>query len=326
VAVDGFWSGITRRKSVTKAKKYKRKIELILIDTLILLGRCLPRRAGMKLFTLLGAAASRIFKEDRSIAVRNLSTAFPDSPAIIHSAIVDAMYRTIGKNIYEFLNVQDSSKERLHSIIDKIEGESYLRQTFQEGRGIIAITGHIGCWELLGAHLVSRGYPVSVVARSLSQDKWQDAIESIRASVGVETINRDSGARAMLRSLRKGRILGVLMDQHTRVKGVYVPFFGHPAHTTIAVAKLAMISGAIILPMAIYINSRNKHVVRVLAPIDANREGLVRKDAVRVVTGECSQAIEKLIRYDPKQWIWWHDRWPNSNNNESLELEYAIRN
>ncbi len=278
----------------------------------------------MKFFTLLGAVASRIFKEDRSIAVRNLSTAFPDSPTVIHSAIVDAMYRTIGKNIYEFLNIQDSSKERLHTIVEKVEGEGYLRETFQEGRGVIAITGHIGCWELLGAHLVSSGYPVSVVARTLSQNKWQGSIESIRSSVGVETIDRDSGARAMLQSLRRSRILGVLMDQHTRVRGVYVPFFGQPAHTPIGVAKLAMISGAKILPMAIYINSKNKHVIRVLAPIDARREGLSRNDAVQVVTAECSQAIEKLIRYDPKQWIWWHNRWPNKDKG-IMELDYAIR-
>jgi KDO2-lipid IV(A) lauroyltransferase len=257
--------------------------------------------------------------------MRNLATAFPDTPAPIHAAIVGAMYRTVGKNIYEFLNIRGSSPGRLRSLVKKVEGEAYLRETFRENRGVIAITGHIGCWELLGAYLVSLGYSVSVVARSLSQDKWQEDIEAIRRSVGVETIDRDGGGRAMRQALRDGRILGVLMDQHTRLDGIQVPFFGQPTHTPSSVAKLAIISGAKILPMAIYIQPDNAHLIRVLPPIETRREGVSRETAVRILTGECSQAIERLIRYDPKQWIWWHQRWPKRDDLEVLELDYAIR-
>ncbi len=255
--------------------------------------------------------------------MENMTVAFPNSAPLLRAAMIRAMYRTLGANVYEFLNIEGASRSRIESLIEDIEGESFLVDALKEGKGIIAITGHIGCWELLGAYLVSRGYTVSVVAKSLSQAKWQERLETIRFSVGVKTINRDSGAREMLQALRNGEILGILIDQNTRVNGLYVPFFKKLAHTPSAVAKLAIFSGARIVPMAIYLNSRGKHVVRILEPITSPDASTDRAKAVEAITAECSLAIETLIRYDPKQWIWWHDRWPQK---EQMEVNYATRN
>ncbi|NIM20352.1 MAG: hypothetical protein GTO51_08995 [Candidatus Latescibacteria bacterium] len=304
-------------------KFLKRKIAIFLIDALILLARILPRRLGMKVFSALGRAASHVFQTDRRKAMENLSIAFPETAPMLRAAITRAMYITLGENIYEFFNLEGSSRGRIKGLVDTIEGEPFLRDAFNEGKGVIAITGHIGCWELLGAHLVSRGYPVTVVARSLQERKWQKRIQAIRSSVGVASIDRDSSAREMLKPLRRGEILGVLMDQKTRVSGLFVPFFNKPAHTPSGVAKLSAISGAKIVPMAIYMDSNSKHLIRILEPISPPPRRGDREKGIRNVTSACSQAIEKLIRYDPKQWIWWHDRWSAT---ERAELDYAVQN
>jgi KDO2-lipid IV(A) lauroyltransferase len=290
-------------------RKFERYFVYFFIYLLILLARASPRRSGMKLFSNLGRTASMIFQHDRRKALHNLSIAFPKAPALMREAMVLAMYKTLGQNIYEFLNLKGTRGERIESRIDSVENEEYLQAALDKGNGVIAITGHIGCWELLAAYLVSRGHSVSVVARQLRDDKWQEWVGSIRSSLGVSTINRDNSAREMLDVLRNRGILGVLMDQNTRVSGYYVPFFNKPAHTSSGVAKLAAISGAPIVPMAIYLSPNSKHVVRVLEPIWFPTGCADKARAVESVTAACAKAVEELIRLDPKQWIWWHDRW-----------------
>jgi KDO2-lipid IV(A) lauroyltransferase len=290
-------------------RKFERYLVYLSIYLLILIARATPRRVGMKLFSVLGRTAAMIFRHDRRKAMHNLSIAFPKAPAKMREAMMFAMYKTLGQNIYEYLNLQGSPAGRIESRIDSVENGHYLRDALDAGKGVIAITGHIGCWELLAAYLVSRGHSVSVVARQLRDDKWQEWVGSIRSSLGVSTIIRDNGAREMLDVLRNRGILGVLMDQNTRLSGYYVPFFGRPAHTSSGAAKLAAISGAPIVPMAIYLSPDAKHVVRVLKPIDFPAGCADKARAIESVTAACAGAIEELIRLDPKQWIWWHDRW-----------------
>jgi KDO2-lipid IV(A) lauroyltransferase len=270
-----------------------------------------PRQVGMKIFALLGKTASKIFGHDRRKALRNLAIAFPEAPPMVRKAMMLAMYKTLGENIYEFLNLKGNKGRQIASLIDTVEGEEHLRDAIADGNGIIAITGHIGCWELLAAYLVSQGHSISVVARQLRDDKWQEWVESVRSSLGISMIDRDSGAREMIKVLRNKEILGVLMDQKTRVSGYFVPFFNKPAHTPSGVAKLAAMSGAKIVPMAIYMTPGYRHIIRILEPISFPHDAQDRSAAVEAVTAACSKAIEDLIRSDPKQWIWWHDRWAN---------------
>jgi len=295
-------------------RKFEKYLIYFFIYWLILLARVCPRRCGMKLFSMLGKTAGVIFRHDRRKALSNLSIAFPETPGMMREAMVRAMYKTLGENIYEFLNLKGITGKRIDSLIDAVEGEEHLRNAFDGGKGIIAITGHIGCWELLAAYLVRRGYSVSVVARRLRDGKWQEWVESIRSSLGITMIDRDDGARQMLDVIRSGGILGVLMDQNTKGRGHFVPFFNKPAHTSLGTAKLAAISGAKIVPMAIYLTPDYKHIVRILEPISIPDGGPDKSRAVEAVTAACARAVEDLIRFDPKQWIWWHDRWARRQN------------
>ena len=156
----------------------------------------------MKLFSHLGKIASKIFGVDRRKAMQNLSIAFPEAPAMVRRAMTTAMYKTLGQNVFEFLKLKGISERRIQSLVESVDGEEHLRRAAAEGKGVIAITGHIGCWELLAAYLVSRGYSVSVVARRLRDDKWQQWVESIRTSLKISIIDRDNGARETRSSSR----------------------------------------------------------------------------------------------------------------------------
>lgn len=271
--------------------------------------RSIPRGAGLKFFSAVGMTASRIFRQDRDRAVANLALAFPESPASVRLALASATFKTLGKNFYEFLNLEGSSRERLSGLVEKVEGRENLDEALKIGKGIIVITGHIGCFELLAGYFAHEGYPLNVIGREIWEKRLNEKLVNIRASMGYTTIDRDTGGKEALRVLRDGEALAVLIDQHTRVSGIYVPFFNRPAHTPTGVARLAVQTGAPVVPMAIYMRHNGRHEIRILPRIEPPEKTLDKNQKIEELTRRCSLAIEQLIRYDPKQWVWFHDRW-----------------
>jgi KDO2-lipid IV(A) lauroyltransferase len=294
---------------VKKTKKLKRNFEVLAFTGLMGLARRLPRGSGLRVFSVIGATAGRLFTEDRRRALDNLALAFPEIPRPIREALATAVFKTVGRNFFEFLNLEGSSRERLASLVVKVEGQEHMDEAIAMGRGVIVITGHIGCWELLAGYYAARGHAVSVVGRELWEKRLNERLLKIRGSLGYRTIDRDSGAKEMIRALKDRHLLAVLIDQRTRVSGIYVPFFNRPAYTPVGVAKLALATKAPILPVAIYMNHNSRHEVRVLAPVEVPDAGLGREQRVQELTRRCSVAVEELVRYDPKQWVWFHDRW-----------------
>ncbi len=294
-------------------KRIKRIGEFALVEALRRTARMLPRPVGPAVFAGIGDLAGRLRVRDRRRAADNLARAFPTMPAPAREAMVRAMYRALGRNAWEFLALEGASPEAVRARVTRVDGAAFMEAAASEGRGVIAVTGHIGCWELLAAYFAATGYRVSVVARRLRIERLNARLVAMRASVGVRTLDRDADARAMIETLRAGGALGVLIDQHTRVSGEYVPFFGRPAHTPTGVARLAMLTGAPLVPMASYRCRDGCYAIRVLPPIRARRipaaDRARRRDEVIRVTAACSAALEELIRHDPTQWVWFHDRW-----------------
>jgi KDO2-lipid IV(A) lauroyltransferase len=295
--------------TVKKSKKIKRNLEVLVFNGLTLLARSLPRGAGLTLFSVIGTTASRVFRKDRDRAMSNLAQAFPDTPKTVRTALAGAMFKTLGKNFFEFLNLEGSSKARIAGLVEKVEGKEHLDDAIELDRGLIVITGHIGCFELLAAYFARQGYPLSVVGRELWEKRLNERLVGIRESMGYKTIDRDTGGKDVLRVLRRGEVLAVLIDQHTRVSGIYVPFFNRPAHTPTGVARLSISTGAPVLPMAIYMRHNGRHAIRILPRIVPPEKTMDKNKKIEELTRRCSLAIEELVRYDPKQWVWFHDRW-----------------
>jgi len=232
------------------------------------------------------------------------------------------MFKCLGANGFDALRLAGASEAELSDLIGEVHGLPILEEAYGRGKGLIVITGHIGCWELLPACFIQHGYITTVVARQLPNRFLNDYVVSARASVGVRTVDRNANPREMLKVLHNGEVLGVLIDQHTSVAGTYVPFFNRPAYTPTGVAKLSVLTGAPILPMAIFATREGKHDVRVSPPIDIPENRGDRDEQIRELTAACSLAVENLIRIDPKQWVWFHNRW---RGEPARDLEYAVQ-
>jgi KDO2-lipid IV(A) lauroyltransferase len=306
---------------VKHRKFFKRKCEYWLIKGVEGLAKATPRRIGHALFSWLGGLVGRLFKKDRQRALDNLAIAFPGSPRMVREAMLAAMFKNLGKNAFDFLNLKNATPDDLASIVEEVRGMEHFQRADALGRGVIVITGHIGCWELMPPYFASLGHLVTVVARRMKVDKLNEELVAIRSSVGVTTVDRDASPREMIRPLKRGGILGVLIDQHTSVGGMYVPFFGKPAFTPTGVAKLACLLGSPIVPMADFLGRDGKHTIQVLPPIMPPDDLSDKAAAVEKLTIECSLAVEQLIRIDPKQWVWFHHRWrePEDERNGNVE-------
>ncbi|MFA4948088.1 MAG: lysophospholipid acyltransferase family protein [Candidatus Krumholzibacteriia bacterium] len=289
-------------------RKIRRWAAYLFIQALILCTRIMPRRRGLAFFAFLGAAAYRFYREDRERALRNLALAFPRSDPVIISAMARGCFTAIARNAYDALRLAYIPKEKILRLCT-VEGEEHMAGVLRSGRGVIGVTGHIGCWELLAAYFSSKGYPVSVIYRDMRDRGLESMLVGMRRRHGVSSIPRGASAVSAYKVLKRGEILALLIDQDIDVDGLFVPFFGVPAHTPRGAAAFALRSGAAVVPIAIHMQPDGSHRVTVLPELAKPSADLPEGERIDELTRSCAQAVEGLIRIYPQQWVWFHDRW-----------------
>ena len=269
------------------------------------------RRASM-LGSSLGGFTRWLLRGPRAVARGQLAMALPQLAPAEHDRIIADMFRGLGRSMAEIILMDEIAADIDHWV--ESEGLDILDQALAKGRGVIVVTGHVGNWELLAAFLGLKNYPVTAIATPVKGEALNQENIDLRRRVGVETVPRDGAgsAKAILRTLRAGRILGILMDQDTRGKGVVVPFFGRPAFTPVGPDALAWRTGAAVVGIFIHRGPQGRHRVRVRElplPDRGSESGEARAAWQEEATARFNLAIEDEIRERPDEWVWWHERW-----------------
>ncbi len=265
----------------------------------------LPVPAGLALGRALGVGAHAVLALPRGLALEQLATAFPELDLEARRAIVRDTFRHAGQSFVE-LALWPKLVRRPGYVA--IEGLAVLDGALAASRGVIAVTGHTGNWELLAASVAARGYPVTVVARRVNDDRFDALVTRFRRSVGLEVLVRDDPqfVSAVRDALARNRIVAMLIDQDTRGAGVFVPFFGRPAHTPPGAALLALRARVPVVTVFIERRPAGGHLIRFHpVPPPPSR---TRAD-VEQLTATLTAAIECQIRRAPAEWVWWHERW-----------------
>jgi KDO2-lipid IV(A) lauroyltransferase len=207
-----------------------------------------------------------------------------------------------------------SSVDRLLPTV-AIEGREHLDAAMHAAGCALAITAHLGSWELLNLAPALIDHPVSIVVRPLDAGWLDPLVARARQCAGMEVIAKRHAARPMLEALRRHRIL----DQNaSRREGSFVPFFGRLASTSRSAAVLSLRTGAPIVPVFIRREHQVRHVIRVEPalprPVSSGEEAIIE------LTTSCTVAIERAIRRTPEQWLWVHDRWRTRPRDNSVML------
>ena len=295
---------------VRLSRRHRRGLAFGAVRALAGIARLLPRRGALGLF----GGAGRLFFElgldrhGRERALENLRRVFGDTMDERDiRRLCGRAYSMLARSAADALRLGGLTREAAERLVEA-RGIERLEAAYREGRGVICVTGHIGNWELLGAYCSLQGYPVSVVATSLRDPRFDEMIVGIRESVGIDNIPRGASPRRLVSALRRGRILGILMDQNTAVAGIPADFLGTEAHTPVGPASLALATGAVVLPMAIYWIDGARYVVEVGERVPVERTGDRDRD-LREVTERLNRELSRFILEHPDQWVWMHDRW-----------------
>jgi KDO2-lipid IV(A) lauroyltransferase len=194
-----------------------------------------------------------------------------------------------------------------------------LEAALARGKGVVFISGHVGNWELLARRVARAGFPSQSIAKETTDPRLTALVERFRAQGGVRSIWRgqEGAARAMLRALKAGEILGLLIDQDTRVQSLFVPFFGELAATPRAAADLALRTGAAVVVGFCQREGEGYRLWMEEVPYTAGDD---READALALTTALSQRIEAAIRRAPEQWVWMHQRWKTRPPRAAAEL------
>ncbi len=285
--------------------KIEHLIARVVLGALGALPRPLARAAGMALLW----PATWLLGRFRRVAHRNLSIAFPELNGTERRRLIRRMYRNLGRMTAEFAHFPHLTRENISRVIVYDGFENYA-EALQRGRGVLFLTGHVGAWELAAfAHSVY-GHPLNVVIRALDNPLLNDLVNRYRALGGNRIIDKREFLRGFLEALKRNEAVGILMDQNSsEQEGAFVDFFGVPACTNTGIARIALRTGAAVVPgFALWDEERGRYRLRFDPPLELVRTGDERAD-IAANTQLFTSALERHIRRHPDQWLWIHRRW-----------------
>jgi KDO2-lipid IV(A) lauroyltransferase len=277
---------------------------LLFIKTL----RLMPRRPALAMMGRLGRLAFLLAKGPRQRTIDHLAGVYgreKSRPEIIKLArAVFIHFATVAADMLRLPNLIRNDLNRLVTA----RGTEHLDRAFKEGKGVIILTCHFGNWEVMAAWLARNGYPMKAVGTALFDPRLDKLLIEIRTSAGNTAITRGKATRDIIRALKKGEAVGILIDQDTKSEGVFVNFFGRPAHTPSGPAILARRLDVPIIPVFMYLNSEMHYELECLPPLPQVRTTDEAAD-ITTNTQKISDVYEAMIRRFPEQWVWMHKRW-----------------
>ena len=219
-------------------------------------------------------------------------------------ALVWSAWLSFARGVLDTTQVMHYSRQQILATVS-LEGEDHIKRALEKGKGVLALSAHLGSFTMIGARLAAGGFPFSVVVKQPPDERFARLVDAYRAQIGIQTISakpRREAVRGILRALRNNRIVLVIADEF-KSGDVMVDFLGTKAPAPRGPATLALRTGAITLPMFATRGSDGALTLSVGAPIaPLEREDL--EASVVATTALYTNYIEAAIRKHPDQWNW----------------------
>ena len=280
--------------------------------------RSLARATGAMVARVLLAVTPKL----RKTAEFNLRLAFPEWSEARRNETLRGMTRSLGWMAAEFAQLPRYKRENIEEVI-VLDGHENFLEGQRRGKGVLFLTAHIGAWELSSYAHALYGYPLRYMARPLDNERLDALVNRYRGLSGNAPIFKNESARAMLKILKEAGTVGILADQNTMPQeGVFVDFFGTPACTTAGLARVALHTGAAVVPgYAVWDAGLGKYRLRFEPPMELVRTGDAQRDIVEN-TQRFAKVTEEIIRKYPEQWVWVHARWKTRPRGEGKLYEF----
>jgi KDO2-lipid IV(A) lauroyltransferase len=276
-----------------------------IVKTLGFLPRPLARAAGICVAWIVYLLHSRL----RRVGMRNLELAFPEKSRGERARILRGEFTSLGRQLAEVCQFPRYTLENVSQVVVYDGFENY-ESAFARGEGVLFLTAHMGGWELSAFAHSLHGHPLHVVMRPMDNAYLDRMVRRYRTMHGNTTVDKDDFVRGILAAMKKGEVVGILMDTNmTPPQGVFVDFFGIPACTASGLARIALRTDAAVVPgFTIWDSVLRKYRLRFDPAVKLIRTGNDDADAV-ANTALFTRIIEDYVRRYPEQWLWVHRRW-----------------
>ncbi|MBT1688738.1 lysophospholipid acyltransferase family protein [Dawidia soli] len=288
-----------------------------LVRFLIFLSNLMPRIAWLRFCGFLGRLAYPFAGQTRTRTLRHLTLAYgKEKSAAEIRALSRRTFEYLGKNAGEMLRATAS----LHTAADLdkflvVHGYENFERAQAKGKGVIFLTCHMGAFDLQVTVMALRGLNPNIIGTPLKDPRLNDLLWDYRNKHGAIAIERGRETFRMIKVLKSGGSVALLIDQDTRVKSRFVNFFGMPAATPVGATVMALKTGASIVPTYIYLGTDWKQHMHILPEISLNVSGNDEADMV-YNTQILTNFIEQQVRSHPEQWVWMHERWKTKPGEE----------
>jgi KDO2-lipid IV(A) lauroyltransferase len=257
----------------------------------------------------LGILAYILDTRHRRIVKRNLQFTHPEWPQDRIRALSRHVFQNMAATFLEICQMSCFSHDDILRRV-RIKGKENLHDVTKDGKGVIVISGHLGNWEM--AHLFASCYlqkPLVLVARPIDSKGFNRWVNGLRGRFGNVVLSKKRAFPGMARALQQGRVIGLLIDQGTKLsRGVEVTFFGQTTTATPAAALLARRYNISVVPAFCIREADGSLTLLVEQPVCLQRTKDPGAD-LKANTQIMTSAIERAVRAYPEQWLWFHKRW-----------------
>jgi len=293
-----------------KRSNLQNKSELLAVRSLLGAIGALPLETSVRFGKSLGKFLGALFPKLQKTARRNLEIALPELSEAERKKIIRGTFESLGRHLGFVSHFKRFRHEDVRNLIEVVGKEENFDPAHESGKGVLFFTGHFGSWEVFNLLPPAFGYGMNILVRRIDNPLVEDYVDNFRTRFGSITLDKTKSARRMFRVLENGELLGILADLNVQEKeGIFVDFFGIPASTTTSIAKLALKTGAAVLPaFAVWEEAKQKYVVYLEPPVDYEKTENPEED-IKKLTQDITNVVEKYVRLYPEQWLWIHKRW-----------------
>jgi Kdo2-lipid IVA lauroyltransferase/acyltransferase len=279
--------------------------------------RFIPRKFGLWLFGMFGRILYLLPLRERAWTRQHLGLVFGDRLSKKEiNRLASRVYRGLGKNVFDALYLSRARKHMVDRIV-RCDDLTALWNAYNRKRGVLTVVAHTGCFEMLLHYFASRGFGCFAIGRELYDKRIDALVRNFRTGGNIVYLHRTENLRKFLKLLGEGRLFGVLIDQDTKVDGVFSHFLGRLAYTPSGTIKLAM---RMELPVFVVTTARQENDTHriFVREVRLDSGGDSDADLLRNVE-KVNAAISKTIEAFPDQWVWMHRRWRHKPTDHGYE-------
>ena len=278
----------------------------------IVLTRPLPLWLGYRVAAAVAEVCYRFFGRQRRALNENLGWVLQSDDRREVDAVARRAFRNFGKFVIDFIHFPVITREEVRRRLVFQQWEE-LDEVSHSGRGVLIVTMHFGVFDLGAAALATYDYPVHAIADNYGYGKMDEVIHSSRDRLGLKVIPVDRVGKGVFRALRRGDILCMLVDVPPPGQTILVDFLGAPAEVSSTPARIALRTGAWVVPAIVYRGPEEDTLIRPVLDTRTVRyepTGDEERD-VLALTRLILQALEPHVRAHPEQWFIFRRMWPH---------------